>query len=168
MVAGDATPGLSRRGGTTFLLATIASLVMVVLATPGTGLAAARGGSAATRVAVMITDSTVGVTPSGLQAGAVSFVVANRGRKGHVLAIVGPGLGHAHTRWLAPGASTTLTLNLRTGAYMLTLTDPVGLARAGTHWLQVIPAVDLTSKGNTSVVQNPPDLVSPICGGLMP
>ena len=168
MVESDRAPRLTTRGRTTCLLAAAASSVIVVLATAVTGMAAAKNRSAATKVAVTITDSTLGVTPSGLQAGAANFVVANQGHRAHMLSIVGPGLRRTHTQRIAPGSSTTLTVNLRTGAYMLTLTDPVGLARAGTHWLQVIPAVDLTTKGNTSVVQNPPDPVSPICGGLMP
>src|SRR5262249_14341504 len=70
------------------------------------------------------------------------------------------------TAKLAPGKSATMTVNLRSGAYMLTVSDPVGLGMAATHWLQVIPRTVV--HGGTGVVQATPESPSPVCGGLMP
>jgi hypothetical protein len=115
-----------------------------------------------------MTDTKLGISPTGLQAGSTTFTVVNNGKRLHAFQITGPGLekGLATAR-IAPGKTTSVTVNLRSGAYMLTLSDPVGLGMAATHWLQVIPRTDVHASG-AGVVQTTPESPSPVCGGLMP
>lgn len=115
-----------------------------------------------TRVTVTFTDQKLAVSASGLQAGTTTFVVVNRGRKRHILTITGPGLKGAQTPKLAAGASATLTVTLRSGAYMLS--DPIGLGTYNVHWLQIVPATVVSARGDGSVVA-PPVVAPPMCGG---
>ena len=144
------------------------AVFVVALGLPGTALAGRSTPASIARVTVTLTDAKLAVSPAGLQAGRARFLVVNKGKRLHSLAITGPGIRSIETRKLAPGGSAALTVQLRTGAYMLTLSNPAGLGMSSTHWLQVIPRTVVSSTGNGSVVQNPPDPVSPVCGGLMP
>jgi len=145
-----------------------AALLVATLLVPATALAARTQKSAATKVTITLTDTKLGVSPSGLESGTATFTVVNRGKRLHSLEIAGPGLKHGlRTAKVAPGSSTTVTVTLRSGAYMLTLSNPVGLGMSATHWLQVIPKTVVRSSG-AGVVQTPPDSPSPVCGGLMP
>jgi len=100
----------------------------------------------AAKVTVTVTDTTLGISPAGLQAGRATFVVMNKGRKPHALAIAGPGLRGVRTPKLATGKSATLTVTLRTGAYVLS--DPFGTSNS--HWLVVGPATVVRSSGKSS------------------
>ena len=79
------------------------------------------------------------MTPGILQSGTTTFVVRNTGKKSHVFAISGPGVKRARTRaLLSAGKSAMLTVNLRTGSYMLS--DPVGLGPYSVEYVNVIRA----------------------------
>jgi hypothetical protein len=146
-------------------LRVLAAVAACALVAP---MAALAGRTAAARVTVTMTDTKLGVSPTGLEAGSTTFTVVNRGRKLHAFQITGPGLKKGlSTGKLAPGRSATMTLQLRSGAYMLTLSNPVGLGMSATHWLQVIPHTVVKSSGS-GVVQDPGPLPSPVCGGVMP
>ena len=121
--------------------------------------------AAAAKVTVTFTDKKLRVSAPGLPAGMATFVVLNTGKKLHFLAITGPGLKGVHTRKLAPGGSATLTVKLRTGSYMLS--DPDGLGMQSARWLQVIPATSVNSRGNGSVVA-PPAGGDEMCGVMNP
>jgi hypothetical protein len=102
-----------------------------------------------TKVTVTFTDTKFVVSRASMDVGRTAFVVLNKGRKPHILTITGPGLKGAQTTKIATGRSATLTVTLKPGAYMLG--DP------STHmlyvqWLQVSPAVKVSSSGNGSVV----------------
>jgi hypothetical protein len=105
----------------------------------------------ATKVTVTFTDAKFVLSPAGLQAGTAKFLVVNKGHTPHALAIAGPGLKSARTPKLAAGATATLTIVLRTGAYALS--DAVGAAKG--HWLVVGPATVVSSRGNGSVSTTP-------------
>ena len=80
-----------------------------------------------------------------LEAGTTTFLVVNKGKKHHALAISGPGLKSAHTPKLAPGAHRRLTVKLKAGAYMLA--DPFGLGDYNVRFLSIAPAAVVTAKG---------------------
>jgi hypothetical protein len=140
--------------------------VVLALAVAASALVLAGQAVAATSVKVTVTDTRV-IAPTGLDSGATQFVIANTGRRPHVVAIAGPGLARPRTGRIAPGHSVTLSVRLRAGAYLLSLTDPVGLGMASTHWVQVIPAAVLTNKGGTGTTQDPTVTTGP-CGVVMP
>jgi hypothetical protein len=142
--------------------------VLLALVLPAGALAGPATRTTSTKVSVTLTDTKLRVSPSGLQAGSTTFTVMNTGKRLHAFQITGPGLkkGLATSR-LAPGKTARMTVNLQSGAYMLTLSDPVGMGMSATHWLQVIPRTVVHTSG-TGVVQAPPDSPSAVCGGLMP
>jgi hypothetical protein len=119
---------------------------------------AARTKGAAPTVTVTITDRSVRVSPASPQSGATKFLVLNKGTKRHVFAISGPGVKGVRTGKIAPGKSTTLTLTLKVGAYVLS--DPV-LGTYTSAFLDVIRASTLSGKGNSNSVQaevEPPEM----------
>ena len=122
---------------------------LLALAVPGVAFADAARHAIAANVTVTITDARLIVSRSGLQAGQATFAVVNDGHGAHALTITGPGLTGARTPKLHAGASATLTVTLRAGAY--TLTDPFA-RKANVHWLVVSPATNVTSTGTSSVV----------------
>jgi hypothetical protein len=146
----------------------VAALVFAAVVVPGVAHSAPAGRATSAKVTVTLTDTKLGISPSGLQAGTTTFSVVNNGKRLHAFQITGPGLKKGlATAPLAPGRSATMTVSLKSGAYMLTLSNPVGLGMAATHWLQVIPRTDVRASGS-GVVQAPPESPSPVCGGLMP
>jgi uncharacterized cupredoxin-like copper-binding protein len=52
--------------------------------------------------------------------GAYRFMVVNRGKLTHSLAINGPGVPHRRTSRIAPGGSAQLSVTLKKGTYRLT------------------------------------------------
>jgi iron uptake system component EfeO len=148
-------------------LRVVAAVLVGVLVVPAAALAGSARQGAATKVTVTLTDTKLGVSPSGLQAGSTTFTVVNHGKRLHAFQITGPGLKTGlRTAKLAPGKSAKVTLDLQSGAYMLTLSNPSGLGMSATHWLQVIPRTVVS--GGTGVTQTTPDSPSAVCGGLMP
>jgi hypothetical protein len=145
----------------------VGATMLVALAVPALALAGPASRATAAKVTVTLTDTKLRISPSGLQAGSTTFAVVNTGKRNHALEIAGPGLvkGVATAR-LAPGKRATVTVTLKSGAYMLTLSDPVGLGMSATHWLQVIPRTVV--HGTSGVVQTTPESPSAVCGGLMP
>jgi hypothetical protein len=105
------------------------------------------------KVTVTLTDTKLVLSRPGIQAGTAMFVVVNKGQKFHVLAITGPGLKGVRTPKLAAGKSATLTVKLRTGAYMLS--DPVGLGFLKTSWLVVNPSSAVSSGPNSARPNGP-------------
>jgi hypothetical protein len=112
-------------------------------------------------VTVTFTDTSLRVSAITRDAGMTTFVVLNKGKKRHVLAIEGPGLKGVQTSKLAAGGSVTLTVKLRPGSYVLS--DPVGLGVYTVQFLSVLPAGAVSGKGNTNVVA-PPVEPPPMCG----
>lgn len=128
----------------------IAALALFCLAGAvivGSASAARARATSATQVRVTLTDARLAVSRTGLQAGAATFVVVNRGHKRHALAITGPGLRKVRTPELASGRRAKLTVTLRTGAYALL--DPSGSSRVS--WLVVSPANVVHASGTSSV-----------------
>jgi hypothetical protein len=144
----------------------VGATMLVALAVPALALAAPSSRATSAKVTVTLTDTKLRISPSGLQAGSTIFAVVNTGKRNHALEIAGPGLKGVATAKLAPGKRATVTVTLKSGAYMLTLSDPVGLGMSATHWLQVIPRTVV--HGTSGVVQTTPDSPSAVCGGLMP
>jgi len=102
-----------------------------------------------TSVIVTLTDSKLALSRSGLDAGSATFVVANKGQKLHVFSIEGPGIKGARVQKLPAGKTVSLTLPLKTGAYMLS--DQIGRSAPLTRWIVVSPATVVKSTGNGSV-----------------
>jgi uncharacterized cupredoxin-like copper-binding protein len=145
-----------------------AAIAAASLSLPATALAASSHRVAEAQVTVTLTDTKLGISPSGLQAGSTTFHVVNNGKRLHAFQITGPGLKKGlATAQLAPGKTASLTLKLQSGAYMVTLSNPAGMGMSATHWVQVIPRTVVRSSGS-GVVQSPPDSPSPVCGGVMP
>ncbi len=134
----------------------VIAVSVVALGLPGVALAGVAR-QAAAKVTVTFTDTKFGVSVGSLQAGTATFVVVNQSHKLQVLAITGPGLRGVRTPKLAAGRSATLTVTLRTGAYMLS--DPVGPGMSTVRWLVVNPAAVVT--GNSRVVTPPNPLNVP-------
>ncbi len=113
------------------------------------------------KVTVTFTDTTLRVSAITWDAGMTTFLVLNKGKKGHVLAIAGPGLKGVQTSKLVAGGTATLTVKLRPGSYVLS--DPVGLGVYDVQFLSVLRAAVVSGKGNSNVVA-PPVARPPMCG----
>jgi len=128
-------------------LGVLAGVCVLALGFSGGALAGVARHAVATKVTVTFTDTSLAISRGGLQAGAATFVVVNKSSKPHILLIVGPGVNQVRTPKLMTGRSATLTLKLRTGAYILS--DPIG--KSNPHWIVVSPAsiVHATGTGTT-------------------
>jgi hypothetical protein len=113
------------------------------------------------KVTVTFTDTTLRVSAITRDAGMTTFVVLNKGKKRHVLAIEGPGLNGVRTSKLVAGGKATLTVKLRPGSYVLS--DPVGLGVYDVQFLSVLRASTVSGTGNSNVVA-PPVKAPPMCG----
>lgn len=71
-----------------------------------------------TVVSVRLFEWGISLSPREVPAGAVRFVVANRGAVGHAFALVGPGVSQ-ETRVLRPGGDATVTVELAPGTYAI-------------------------------------------------
>jgi uncharacterized cupredoxin-like copper-binding protein len=120
-----------------------------VLALGLTGAAFGAVTRQAAKVTVTFTDTSILVSRSSLEAGPATFRVVNNGQKLHTFTIMGPGVKGGRTQRVAPGATGTLTVTLRTGAYELL--GPVGRYTTKARWLVVSPATAVHSTGNGSV-----------------
>ena len=140
----------------------ISAVVVLAAALAVTGLSSGVVASkaAATRVTVTMRDRSFTVTPGILQSGTTTFVVRNAGKKGHVFSISGPGLKRARTGLVSAGETAMLTVNLRTGSYMLA--DPA-LGPYSAEYVNVIRAESLTGRGNGNAVA-PVVTAPPMCG----
>jgi hypothetical protein len=145
-------------------LAPIAAVALVAVCLTSLALAgvARQTSPKVAKVTVTFTDTTLRVSAANPQSGTTTFVVLNKGKKHHVLAITGPGLTGTRTAKLSAGGHATLTVKLRPGAYVLS--DPVGLGVYNVQFLNVVRAAVVSSSGNSSVV-NPPVELPPMCGG---
>ena len=126
----------------------VAAVTLALALTSNAAASVARR-TADTKIRVTFTAARFSVSRGGVPAGPVTFVATNKGSGPHVLTITGPGLKGAHTVKVPAGKSASLTLTLGKGAYMLA--DPLANTYY-THWLQVTPAVAVTSTGNGTVV----------------
>jgi uncharacterized cupredoxin-like copper-binding protein len=133
---------------TTGLLALVASSAALAGVTRHTVTAKA----AISQVTVTFKGQQLGVSSTTLDAGTTTFVVVNKGKTGHILAISGPGLKGVHTAKLAAGHSAKLTVKLRKGSYMLS--DPA-LGAYQVQYLSILPAANVSATGTSSVVLPP-------------
>lgn len=132
------------------LKAAVGVCAVAALCTAGVALAGVKGQAAATKVTVTFTDTKLAISKLSLQAGRTTFLVVNKGKHRHVLAISGPGLKSASTPKVAPGGTAKLTVTLKAGAYMLA--DPIGLGEYNVRFLDIVPAAVVSAKGDSSVV----------------
>ena len=72
--------------------------VVAALCTAGVALAAGTKQAVATKVTITFTDSKLGISNTNLEAGTTTFVVVNKGKKRHALAMSGPGLKGLYKR----------------------------------------------------------------------
>jgi hypothetical protein len=141
-----------------FAVSAVCALALVLT---GVALGAAARHTSAARVSVTFSDSAFRISSQSFEAGPTTFVVLNRGRRSHAFEISGPGLKSAHTVKLTAGKSTTLTVTLRPGAYMLS--DPVGLSVYNVQYIDVAPAATVSATGTSAVVA-PAPVLPPMCG----
>jgi hypothetical protein len=134
-------------------LGAMTAVCVLALGLTGVGYAGTARQVVAAELTVTLTDTNLVLSRPGLRAGKATFVVVNKGQKFHVLAITGPGLKGVQTPKLAAGRRTTLTVKLRTGAYMLS--DPVGLGPLKTSWLVVNPGSAISSGPNSARPNGP-------------
>jgi len=120
---------------------------VLALGLVGVALAGVTHRAVQANVTVTITDNRLDVSHGVVQAGQATFVVANKGRKPHVLGISGPGLRSGRTQLVQAGKTAKLTVTLRSGAYML-----IDTRRSPTtvRWVMVGPAT--ASAGSTRTV----------------
>ena len=114
----------------------LVALSILALGLVGVALAGVSHRAVQPAVTVTFTDKRLDVSHGVVQAGAATFVVANKGSKPHVLAISGPGMQGGKTQKVSAGKSAKLTVTLRQGAYML-----IDRARSPStiRWLMVGP-----------------------------
>jgi hypothetical protein len=122
-------------------------LALAGLLLAGSASAARTRQTSVTEVRVTLSDGRLAVSRTGLQAGATTFVVVNKGHKRHALAITGPGLRKVRTPDLPTGRRAKLTVTLRKGAYALV--DPS--RTSSMRWLVVTPANAVHASGTSSV-----------------
>jgi hypothetical protein len=156
-----------RRGGATgSFLRSVAVVAVIAAALAFTsqsfGGNAGTAHASAVTATVTLSDRSFRVTPPILHSGTTVFVVRNTGKKGHAFAVAGPGVKSSHTATLRAGGSAKLTVNLRSGTYMLS--DPVGLGAYSVQYVNVVPATALTGKGDSNVVGASPT-TGAMCGG---
>jgi len=99
---------------------------------------------------VTLANGTLRISNANLEAGLTTFVVVNKAKGHHALAISGPGLKNAQTPKIGPGGTASLTVRLKAGAY--TLADPFGNGFFDVKYLDIAPAAVETARGNSSVV----------------
>jgi len=127
----------------------VVAALAVAIAFTGNAAATVMHGTSVTKVSVTFSSSRFSVSWGGVPAGPVTFVATNHGVSPHILAITGPGLKGVHTAKIPAGKSASFTVTLGKGAYLLA--DPLTHTYY-THWLQVTPAVNVSSSGDGSVV----------------
>lgn len=142
--------------------AVIAALV-VGLTVPGVAFAGTAHHALAAEIHVTFTDTRLLISPAGLQPGLASFIVVNRGKKPHILAIKGPGLGTMRTQKVGPGTSATLVLRLVLGAYKLS--DSAGLSSSNVRWL-VVRASNVVGPVRNATPPKQPPTTAVVPGGM--
>jgi uncharacterized cupredoxin-like copper-binding protein len=108
-----------------------ASLVMAAVACGGGGSSSGGGSNATpastatsgaaggTAVTATETDFKIALSRSAFTPGTYTFTAQNKGQTVHALEIDGPGVAGRKSATISPGASTNLTVALRTGSYEL-------------------------------------------------
>jgi hypothetical protein len=124
----------------------------IALTVAGGALAGTAQHRTTTRITVTFTASKLLVSHTGLRAGPVTFLLHNKSTKLHALMISGQGIKGKHTATVAPGKQASLTVTLRTGAYMLS--DGVQV-RTQVSWLVVNPATVVSSGPNSARPNGP-------------
>jgi|SRR5579884_324376 len=109
---------------------------LVAFAVAPAAFASQRGGATTSALTVTITDKTLSLSPARAEAGTATLRVLNKGTKSHVLTLAGPGI--KRTRAVPAGGTVSLTLQLRSGAYVLSM--GTSLVPSAEHWLVVTPA----------------------------
>lgn len=72
-----------------------------------------------TRVTVEETEYAIAVSTTAFSPGTYTFDIVNKGKAAHNLHITGPGIEDAASNNMASGHSTTLTVTLQAGEYIL-------------------------------------------------
>ena len=100
--------------------ATVIAIVAFALALAGAaaGGMVASAGAKAKIVTVSEKEYSIGLSTRKLPPGKVTFVVRDKGKVAHALAIAGPGV-KTQTKRIQPGKSASLTVTLRAGSYSL-------------------------------------------------
>jgi hypothetical protein len=137
---------------------------LLTLGITGVAVAASSSGrhTAVSKVTVTFTDTSLRASPTTPGAGPTTFIVRNKGRKVHALVVKGPGVIGARSAKISAGATGTLKVTLRPGAYVLS--DPVGLGEYNVMFLDVLKPTVLRAAGDGSVVgpdMGPPPMCSP-------
>jgi hypothetical protein len=141
---------LARRSGWSTALA----LAVLALGLVGVALAGVTKDVATTpSVKVTFTDTKLVVSHGVVEAGAATFVVANKSHRPRVFTISGPGMRNGRIQKISSGKSAKLTVTLRKGAYMLADQDP--RSPAAIRWLLVGPAT-ASSGSKREVLPFPP------------
>src|SRR4029079_14604479 len=106
-----------RRRARTILIGSLC-LVSSILATPSFAATYGRSGGkpAGSAIKVSLSEWKVQLTPARVPSGAVTFEVSNAGTIPHAFEIEGRGLDKSSPQ-IQPGATATLTLDLRAGSY---------------------------------------------------
>lgn len=127
-----------------------------VLAAAVVGAAAAgvvaHAGSRAATVTVTEKEFKIALSASKVQAGATQFVVVNKGRYPHALALSGPGVKLKKTALIRPGRTARLAVTLAAGTYTLWCPVPGHAARGMKTRLTVAGAAKpaATTAGTTT------------------
>ena len=130
----------------------IAFASMLALGLAGVGLAgmAAHSGAQKTRVTVTEVEYKLTLSPTHLMPGTVTFVVVDKGKLAHSLAISGPGIKNRRlSGTVKPGASGSLTVALKAGTYTLWCPVP-GHAALGMKTTVKVGSATTTTGGTTT------------------
>jgi hypothetical protein len=127
-----------------------ASVLMIALCLTGVAVAGSAHHATAAKVSVTLVNGSLHLSNTNLEAGLTTFVVVNKAKGIHAFEISGPGVRNAHTPKLDPGATASLTVKLKAGAYMVA--DPLSTGFFATRYLAIAPSAVETAKGNGSVV----------------
>ena len=103
-------------------------LTAAVVGAAAAGVVAHAGSRAAT-VTVTEKEFKIALSASKVHAGATQFVVVNKGRYPHALALSGPGVKLKKTAIIRPGKTARLTVTLASGTYTLWCPVPGHAAR---------------------------------------
>ena len=129
-----------------FLLAAVPAVALLGAATAGI---VAQAGTAKTTINVTEKEFRITLSSHKATAGRVRFVVRNAGTYPHALAISGAGVKLKKTTMIAPGKTSVLLVDLRSGRYSLWCPVP-GHAAQGMKATLTLPGASSGSATSTS------------------
>ena len=130
----------------------VATLLAVVAAALGAGSAALVAGAGTSAVRITVTEREYKLTLSRrtFSPGTVTFVVLNRGKLAHSLAVRGPGVSSRIRGTIPPGGRRTLTVHLSSGKYALWCPVPGHAALGMKTTIKSVAAGTSTGTGTTT------------------